>query len=95
MQSLGITYKQKLLQTDKQQILYKGQKINHLLSKNEQKILLLLLKKDNSLVSYDEIADSLWGISNFKSLWAINKTIHRLKTKLICLGFMAKNCLIT
>ncbi|MFH1280473.1 MAG: winged helix-turn-helix domain-containing protein [Candidatus Beckwithbacteria bacterium] len=91
LQSLGVTYKQKLLQLHNHQILFKGKKINHLFTKNQQKILKFLIKNQNELISSDNLADELWGKENFKSLWALNKTIQRLRLKLQSLGFPSKN----
>lgn len=41
-------------------------------------------------MSYDDLADKLWGEGEFKTYWAINKMIGRLRHKLIKIGVEAK-----
>ncbi len=48
----------------------------------EEKCLILFTKNKNELVSYDQIADCIWGEGKFKSYWAINKLVQRIIKKL-------------
>ncbi len=49
-------------------------------------ILALLIDKENQTVSYDELGDIIWTQEDDFSIWAINKNLQRLRTKLISLG---------
>lgn len=48
----------------------------------EAKLLSLFIKNKNELLTYDQIADCIWGEGKFKSYWAINKLIQRIVKKL-------------
>lgn len=48
----------------------------------EEKLINLLIKNRNELVTYDEIADKIWGLGEFKSYWAINKLVQRILIKI-------------
>jgi len=91
LQSLGVTYKQKSLTLHNHQIMLKGKKINQHLTKKQTIVLKFLLKNRNELVSSDDLADELWGQDDFKSLWALNKSVQRLRSKLSSLGFPQEN----
>ena len=91
LQTLGVNYKQKPLTLHNHQIMLKGKKINQHLTKKQTIVLKFLLKNRNELVSFDDLADELWGQDDFKSLWALNKAIQRLRTKLSSLGFSQEN----
>jgi len=56
------------------------------LTKQEKEVVKALVSNLGELVTYDELADALWGEGEFKSFWAINKTLERLRGKLIKLG---------
>lgn len=56
------------------------------LSVLEKKIMKLLSEHQGELVSYDELADAVWGVGEFKTFWAINKLVERMRTKLDKLG---------
>lgn len=56
------------------------------LTKMEKKVLKTLIDHKGDLVTYDELADSLWGVGEFKTYWAINKLAGRLRVKLHTLG---------
>lgn len=90
LNSLGVVYRQNLFLLHNRQIFLKGRKINHHLTKNQTKILSFLIKNQDQLVNYDDLADVLWGQENFKSLWALNKAVQRLKYRLISLGLPAQ-----
>lgn len=57
------------------------------LSVLEKKVMKLLTEHQGELVSYDELADSVWGVGEFKTFWAINKLIERMRNKLEKIGF--------
>jgi len=48
----------------------------------EGKLIDLLISNKNELVTYDQIADEIWGKGEFKSYWAINKLVQRIQIKL-------------
>lgn len=56
------------------------------LTKQEKEVVKTLVNNLGELVTYDELADVLWGEGEFKSFWAINKTLERLRGKLTKLG---------
>lgn len=49
-------------------------------------ILSLLIDKQNQVVTYDELGGIIWIEDSNFSIWAINKNIQRLRTKLKSLG---------
>jgi len=55
-----------------------------LFSKKETKLLKLFIENKNQIVNFDQTASVLWGKNNEDkfSLWAISKTIERLRKKL-------------
>ncbi len=48
----------------------------------EVKILKELISKKGEILSYDDIADLVWGEGKFKSYWAINKLVQRINKKI-------------
>lgn len=56
----------------------------------EYKLLMELIRKKGEVLSYDEIADLIWGEGKFKSYWAINKIAQRIQKKLDALGVNSK-----
>lgn len=48
----------------------------------EEKILSSFIKNINEVVTYDEMADIIWGESKFKSYWALNKIVQRIQKKI-------------
>jgi hypothetical protein len=52
------------------------------LSQNEQMLLEVLLAKQGSTVTYEDIMISLWGENNEISDWALTKQVERLRRKL-------------
>jgi hypothetical protein len=67
-------------------VVVKGVVINGELSKLEKKALHHLIEKTGELVTYDELADLVWGIGEFKTYWALNKIIERMRDKLKKMG---------
>lgn len=60
------------------------------LSKLEKKVMKLLISHRGELVTYDELADTVWGAGEFKTFWAINKLVERMRVKLNKLGIDSK-----
>jgi len=81
--------KNKLSLTNNKKIYLNNVPIGKNFSKNEKKILILLLKNRGKIVSREMIAKSLWGKnwSKHYSDWAIDQTISRLRKRLKFLGF--------
>jgi len=48
----------------------------------EANLINLLIKFKGELVTYDQIADCIWGEGKFKSYWAINKLVQRVNKKI-------------
>lgn len=48
----------------------------------EVKVLKELINKNGEVLTYDNLADLIWGEGKFKSYWAINKIIQRTNTKI-------------
>lgn len=60
------------------------------LSKLEKKVMKILIEHQGELVSYDELADIVWGVGEFKTFWALNKLVERMRLKLVKLGIEGK-----
>lgn len=58
----------------------------HVFGEKEWSILLKLVESEGELMSYDEIATILWGDGEFRSFWAINKLVQRIKVKIRKIG---------
>lgn len=50
----------------------------------------LLIDHKGELVEYDTLADTVWGVGEFKTFWAINKLVGRLRNKLSRMGIDEK-----
>lgn len=48
----------------------------------EIKVLKELINKNGEVLTYDDLADLIWGEGRFKSYWAINKIIQRINKKI-------------
>lgn len=64
----------------------KGEMLGKELTKTEKKVLKELIARQGELVTYDELADLVWGAGEFKTFWALNKLVERLRPKLEKLG---------
>ena len=64
--------------------------MGHELTKREKIAFKLLVENRGELVSYDQLADQIWGEGEFKTYWAINKLIERLRPKISQLGIEGK-----
>lgn len=71
-------------------ILITGGAVASELTKKEKVALTLLVRRRGDLVTYDELADSIWGEGEFKTYWAINKIVGRMRPKLLKLGLNTK-----
>jgi DNA-binding response OmpR family regulator len=49
-----------------------------------------MIKKTGDIVTYDELADIIWGEGEFKTFWAINKMMQRLRNRLGTMGIENK-----
>lgn len=59
------------------------------LTMKEHKAAKLLIENRGEIVTYDDLADKLWGEGEFKTYWALNKLIERLRKKMDKLGIAA------
>jgi DNA-binding response OmpR family regulator len=62
----------------------------HIFGEKEWEIMSTLLGRPGDLVTYDEFATRIWGEGEFRSYWAINKLVQRIKVKLLRLGVSAQ-----
>lgn len=80
---MGI-YGGKIFEIKNNQIFVKGKPNNVILSLTQEKILLFLITNRQKIVSFDEIADLIWGKDSYDkfSEYALTKTIQRLREKI-------------
>lgn len=71
-------------------IYYQGKPITQLLTTTQNILLLKLIHKDECCTTYDELGSVLWEKEEHFSIWAINKSMSRLKEKLIELNIPVK-----
>lgn len=71
-------------------VVIKGKVVGAEMTKKDKEIMRLLMVHKGELVTYDELADVLWGEGEFKSFWAINKLVERIRPKLEKLGIEGK-----
>ena len=90
IRSLGIEEKKPDFELLGKKIYVKGKEMGKELTKMEKKVLKLLIEKIGDLVTYDEFADVIWGQGEFKTYWAINKLVGRMRPKLEKLGVTMK-----
>lgn len=64
----------------------KGKIVGPELTKLDKAVMKLLIEHRGELVLYDELADSVWGVGEFKTFWAINKLLERMRIKLEKIG---------
>jgi len=86
VRSLGIAPTTKELEVKNGKILINGVVVAKELTKQEKEILKQMIKKTGDIVTYDELADIIWGEGEFKTFWAINKTMQRMRNRLKTLG---------
>lgn len=85
LEKLGINFEKKL-KIENQLIYLNGKIISAQLTSIQHIILTSLIKKQNQIVTFDELADIVWQDDEEFSIWAINKQLQRLRTKLQSLG---------
>jgi hypothetical protein len=85
LKNIGLNF-EKPFKKDNQLIILNGKIISAKLTSLQHLVLSALIDKQNQIVSYDELADILWTDDDEFSIWAINKTMQRLRIKLDSLG---------
>lgn len=88
--SLGFVMAEKELSVQGGKILVKNQVASHNFGKKEQILLKLLIQRKNELVTYDELADQIWGEGEFKSFWALAKLVERVRKSMSDVGLDPK-----
>lgn len=91
MSSLGLHF-QKPFSSENKLIFLNNTVISAKLTAIQHLILSLLIQRENQTVTYDELGDIIWAKEDNFSVWAINKNMQRLRTKLINLG-ASNNCI--
>jgi len=87
--SLGLS-KQKIgFEIVSGKVVIKGKLVGKELTKLEKVVIKLLIERMGDLVTYDELADEIWGEGEFKTFWALNKVVERLRHKLVLMGIEA------
>ena len=86
VRSLGLAKQQADFEVTGSKVMIRGNVIGKELTKQEKVVLKLLVGRLGDLVTYDELADTIWGEGEFKSFWALNKVVERLRHKLIEMG---------
>lgn len=86
VRSLGLAKQQADFEVVGSKVVVKGNVVGKELTKQEKTVLKLLVGRLGDLVTYDELADMIWGEGEFKSFWALNKVVERLRHKLIEMG---------
>jgi len=87
LRSLGI-YLERVFEIKNSKILVRGKPSNIILSPTQEKILRFLITKRQKVVSFNEIAEIIWGEDSYDkfSEYAITKTIQRLREKIALMG---------
>lgn len=86
IETLGLPKVKQELELSNGKILIMGRVVGKELTKKEKQIMKLLVERKGELLTYDDLADSVWGEGEFKTFWAINKLLERLRIKLGKLG---------
>ncbi|MFC1653890.1 transcriptional regulator [Patescibacteria group bacterium] len=94
LSNLKVVYRDRQLQVHEDLLYFKGKSIENALSSQEKALMLKLYSRSGELVSFDEVADVLWGEGEYVSLWALNKAVQRLRKKLETVG-LSENMLKT
>ncbi|WP_454054210.1 response regulator [Clostridium sp. Marseille-Q7071] len=79
-----ISYKNVMLDIEKGILIYKDEKLE--LTKNELKILVVLMKNQRKIISRDKLMMSLWENDEFINDNALTVNINRLRTKIREIG---------
>jgi DNA-binding response OmpR family regulator len=86
VRELGLATATPVWEAKEGKIWLRGKAIGKEMSKLEKKMMKLLIERGGELATYDELADAVWGVGEFKTYWALNKLVERLRPKLIKLG---------
>lgn len=86
VRSLGLARQQVDFEIAGGKVIVVGKVIGREITKQEIVVLKLLVNRLGDLVTYDELADEIWGEGEFKSFWALNKVLERLRLKLVVMG---------
>ena len=86
VRALGIELGRAEWEVGQGKVWLRGKAIGKELTKTEKKAIRSLVERQGELVTYDELADVLWGVGEFKTYWAINKLVGRLRSRLDRLG---------
>lgn len=84
--SLGLSKQKREFEIVSGKVVVRGKLIGKELTKLEKVVLKQLIERMGDLVTYDELADLVWGEGEFKTFWALNKVVERLRHKLVELG---------
>lgn len=82
VRSLGLILPKQELEVKSGKIWVKGKYVPKAFGKKVGVILKTLIERKGDLVTYDELADALWGEGEFKSFWALAKLVERLRDSL-------------
>lgn len=86
VRSFGLAKQQADFEVTGSKVVVKGNVVARELTKQEKVVLKLLVGRLGDLVTYDELADEIWGEGEFKSFWALNKVVERLRHKIVGMG---------
>lgn len=82
IQSLGLVLPKKEIELRGGKIWVKGKYEPKMFGRKERAILKRLIERKGDVVTYDELADAVWGEGEFKSFWALAKLVERLRGSL-------------
>lgn len=86
LRHLGVPKQVRELDIDEGRVCVHGLSTEGEWGKLEKIVLMKLVEKRGEIVSFDEIADLIWGEGEFRTFWAINKLLQRVRGKLVGLG---------
>ena len=90
VRSLGLVLPTQELEVRAGKIWIKGKYESKVFGKKEGAILKKLIQRKGDVVTYDELADEVWGEGEFKSFWALAKLVERLRGSLLERGIEPK-----
>jgi DNA-binding winged helix-turn-helix (wHTH) protein len=90
VRSLGLVMPKQEIQVRGGKVWVKGKYTPKMFGKKEGVILKRLIERKGDVVTYDELADAVWGEGEFKSFWALAKLIERLRGSLAEVGIEQK-----
>ncbi len=90
VRSLGLVLPKQELELRGGKIWIKGEIEQMWFGNKERLILKKLIERRGDVVTYDELADIVWGEGEFKSFWALAKLVERLRGSLVEVGIEPK-----